>query len=275
MEVENLRFELPEKAPMVIIETRLNCEGPFKFLVDTGSSVTVITKETVEALGFQEKLSDLKKGSIGCCSSTLVNIGAIQVDDVEAKAVPVVLGNLSTISNEIGTHIDGIIGATLMKNYKVTIDFPKQEIFFEQLSQGKESSGRVPFIFVEVVVNRRGPFNFLVDTGASITTITKHTSEALGLYEKARGRRSALSGSFAGVAMTLAKAECIRVGDAKAKDVDVGLHDLTPLSNMMGTPVDGILGYNFMKDYRVVINYPQQEVSFVRACGNDSEVRDT
>jgi len=275
MEVENLRFELPKKAPVIIIKARLNGEGPFKFLVDTGSSVTVITKETVEALGFQEKLTGLKKGSIGCCSSNPVNIGAIQVDDVEAKDVPLVLGNLSTISNEIETHIDGIIGATLMKNYKVTIDYPKQEIFFEQLSKGEESSGRVPFIFVKVVVNRRGPFNFLVDTGASITTITKHTSEALGLYEKARGQRRALSGSFAGVAMTLAKAECLQVGDAKAKDIDVGLHDLTPLSNMMGTPVDGTLGYNFMKDYRVVINYPQQEVSFVRASGNDSEVRDT
>lgn len=270
-----MRFQLPEKAPIIIIKARVNSEGPFKFLVDTGSSVTVITKETVEALGFQEGLSDLEKGSIGCCSSTLVRVGSIQVDDVEAKDVPVVLGNLSIISKEIGTHIDGIIGATLMKNYKVTIDYPKQEIFFEKLSKGEESRGGVPFIFVEAVVNRRGPFNFLVDTGASITTITEHTSEALGLYEKAWGQRRALSGSFAGVTMTLAKAESIQVGDAKAKDIDVGLHDLTPLSNMMGTPVGGVIGYNFMKDYRVVINYPQQEVSFVRVSGNDSEVTNT
>ena len=57
MEGENARFELPEKAPVIIIKARLNGEGPLKFLVDTGSRVTVITKETVGALGFQEKLS--------------------------------------------------------------------------------------------------------------------------------------------------------------------------------------------------------------------------
>ena len=269
-----MKFELPEKGPVIIVKARVNSEGPFEFLVDTGSSVTVITKETVEALGFQKKLSDLKKGSMSCCSSTLINVGSIQVDDVEAKDIPVVLGNLSTISEEIGAHIDGIIGATLMKNYKVTIDYPKQEIFFEKLSKGEESR-RVPFIVVDIMVNCKGPFNFLVDTGASITTITKHISEALGLYEKAGGQRRALSGSFAGVVMTLAKAESIQVGDAKANDIDVGLHDLTPLSNVMGTPVDGVIGYNFMKDYRVVINYPQQEVSFERVSRNNSEVTNT
>ena len=270
-----MKFELPEKAPVIIVKAKVNSEGPFEFLVDTGSSVTVVTKETVEALGFQEKLSDLKKGSMSCCSSTLINVGSIEVDDVEVKDIPVVVGNLSTISEEIGAHMDGIIGVTLMKNYKVSIDYPKQEIFFEKLSKGGGSIRIVPFIVVDVMVNCRGPFNFLVDTGASITTITKHTSEALGLYEKAWGQRRALSGSFAGVVMTLAKAESIQVGNARAKDIDVGLHDLTPLSNVMGTPVDGVIGYNFMKDYRVVINYPQQEVSFERVSRNDSEVTNT
>lgn len=269
-----MRFELPERAPVIMVKARVNSEGPFEFLVDTGSSVTVITKETVEALGFQEKLSDLKKGSMSCCSSTLIGVGSIEVDDVEAKDIPVAVGNLSTISKEIGARIDGIIGATLMKNYKVTVDYPKQEIFFEKLSKGG-GSRKVPFIVVEVMVNCRGPFSFLVDTGASITTITKHISEAPGLYQKAWGQRRALSGSFAGVVMTLAKAESIQVGDARAKDIDVGLHDLTPLPNVMGTPVDGVIGYNFMKDYRVVINYPQQEVSFERVSRNDSEMTNT
>jgi len=137
-----------------------------------------------------------------------------------------------------------------------------------------ELTEKTPIIIIKARVNSKGPFKFLVDTGVSITTITKHTSEALGLYEKTWGQRRALSGSFAGAVMTLAKAESIQVGDAKAEDVDVGLHDLKPLSNTMETPVEGVIRYNFMKDY-LVINYPQQEVSFERVSRNDSEVTNT
>ncbi len=72
--------------------------------------------------------------------------------------------------------------------------------------------------------------------------------------------------------MTLAKAETIQVGDANVKDIDVGLHDLTPLSSVVGTSVDGVIGYNFLKDYRVVVNYPHQELSFERVGKDDLEV---
>jgi len=76
--------------------------------------------------------------------------------------------------------------------------------------------------------------------------------------------RKALSGFFAGATMTLSKVESIRVGKAKSADVEVGVQDLQRLSSGIGMPLDGVLGYTFMKDYRVTINYPEQALSFER-----------
>ncbi|UCE29380.1 MAG: clan AA aspartic protease [Candidatus Bathyarchaeota archaeon] len=270
-----MRFELAEKAPVVIVEARVNSKGPLRFLVDTGSSVTVIAKETIGTIGFQGKLSDSERGSKGCCSSALMRVESIEVDNVEAKDVSVVPGNLLTISEEVGTRIDGIIGASLLRNCKVIIDYPKQEICFGNSTVVEERrvkfrfASHAPFIVVEAAVNRKGPYDFLVDTGASLTTITGHTSKALGLYEKASGQRRALSGSFAGAVMTLAKVESMQLGDVISENVDVGLHDLTQLSKGIGTFVNGVIGYTFMKDYRVTINYPKQEISFERVARND------
>jgi len=52
--------------------------------------------------------------------------------------------------------------------------------------------------------------------------------------------------------------ESVEVGDVKVKNVEVALIDLTSLDKNW----DGIIGYTFMKDYRVIIDYPRQEISF-------------
>ena len=263
-----MRFELADKAPVIIVEANANGKGPFKFLVDTGSSATVITEEVIDALGFHSKSPTTGKPSVGCCASTVVKLRSMQIGKTEAKDVPVVLGNLSAISRDIGTKIDGIIGSTFMTGYEVIIDYPKQEILFGNNNQGEAKgevfrfADRVPFIIAEAMVNGKGPFSFLIDAGATITTITEQTADALGLYRKASGQRKALSGSFAGVIMDLARADSVQVGAAEARDINVGVHNLTPLSHGIGTPIDGIIGYNFMKDYRVIIDYLRRQITF-------------
>jgi predicted aspartyl protease len=270
-----LRFELADKAPVIIVDANANGKGPFKFLVDTGSSATVITEEISDALGFHSKSPTTGKPSVGCCTSTVVKLRSMQIGETEAKDVSVVLGNLSAISRDIGTRIDGIIGSTFMTDYKVVIDYPKQEILFGNNHQGEEAkgevfrfAGRVPFIIVEAMVNDKGPFSFLIDTGATITTITEQTADALGLHRKASGQRRALSGSFAGVTMDLVIADSIQVDAAEARDINVGVHNLTPLSHGIGTPIDGIIGYNFMKDYRVIIDYLRLQITFKGSSGS-------
>ena len=95
-----------------------------------------------------------------------------------------------------------------------------------------------------------------------MTVIEKQTAEKLGLSDKALATRDAL-GAGGALVTTILTVESIKVDDVEAKDIKVGVMDLSNLSKCgcIGD-LGGIIGYNFVKDYRVLIDYPKQEIFF-------------
>jgi predicted aspartyl protease len=95
-----------------------------------------------------------------------------------------------------------------------------------------------------------------------MTVIEKQTAERLGLSDKASGTRDALGAGGALVA-TMLTVESIKVDNVEAKNIRVGVMDLSTVAKCgcLGE-LGGILGYNFVKDHRVLIDYPKQEIIF-------------
>ncbi len=126
-----------------------------------------------------------------------------------------------------------------------------------------------PLIIVEAMVNGKGPFSFVVDTGASHSVLSSQTAERLGLLEEAgccgsvsgRGAQGA-GGAVAARATTV---ESLRVGDVEEKDIEVAIMDLMNVSRAVEQKLDGIIGRNFMQGYRVIIDYPRQEIFFEKS----------
>ncbi len=261
-----MRFELTDKAPFIVVKASLNGKGPFKFVVDTGSSVTVVDQDAVETLGIHKD----SNSATSCCSPKMLAVGSMQIGSVRMSRVPMALGNLSPLSKETGIQWDGIIGSPFLKDYQVVIDYPRREITFEEPRQEHRLPikfrlvGDANFIVVKTKLNEKGPFNFLVDTGATRTTVTEQIGQIFDLHRTSHGKRTSLSGSYARTTMILSKLKSIQVGKAKSTDVEVGVLGLEPPCDGVGVPLDGVLGYTFMKDYRVTINYPRREMSFKR-----------
>jgi hypothetical protein len=95
-----------------------------------------------------------------------------------------------------------------------------------------------------------------------MTVIEKQTAEKLGLCEQGETIREA-HGCGGARPSSVATVKSMKVGDVEARDLQVGVLDL---SNLKKTgcieEFAGILGYNFVKDYRVTIDYPKQEIHF-------------
>ena len=119
------------------------------------------------------------------------------------------------------------------------------------------AGGAQPLILLPVQVNNRGPFDFILDTGAGTSLLSTALAQELGV--KIIGSKD---GQSAGgkVSVSLAKVDSLSVGEMKLNEVDVGVVDLGQISKTIGSKIDGDLGYNFLKHFRITINYHSCEL---------------
>jgi len=121
------------------------------------------------------------------------------------------------------------------------------------------AGGAQPLILLPVHVNNRGPFDFILDTGAGTSLLASELAKQLEV--KVIGSKE---GQSAGgkVSVSLAKVDSLAVGETKLDDVDVGIVDLGQIGKTIGAKIDGDLGYNFLKHFRITIDYHDCEMRF-------------
>src|SRR3984893_4475532 len=116
-----------------------------------------------------------------------------------------------------------------------------------------------PLILLPVRVNDRGPFDFILDTGAGTSLLSSDLAKQLEVSVIGSKDGQSAGGK---VSVSLAKLDSLAVGKRKLHDVDVGIVDLAQIGNTIGAKIDGDLGYNFLKHFRVTIDYRDCEIRF-------------
>src|ERR1700731_127599 len=121
------------------------------------------------------------------------------------------------------------------------------------------AGGAQPLILLPVKVNEHGPFEFILDTGAGTSLLSSELADNLKV--KVLGSKE---GQSAGgrVSVSLAKIDSLAVGGARLSDVDVGIVDLKHIGAAVGAQIDGDLGYNFLRHFRVTIDYSKSQIRF-------------
>src|SRR5208282_3523242 len=112
---------------------------------------------------------------------------------------------------------------------------------------------------VQATINDKGPYRLIFDLGAPITLLSNYASEASGVV-KADAPRSFLF-SMRGEA-EVAK---LQVGDLTTTKLPVIVFDhpaLRILGEMLGHPIDGIIGFTFFARYRTTIDYQAKQMTF-------------
>jgi predicted aspartyl protease len=141
------------------------------------------------------------------------------------------------------------------------------------------AGGAQPLILLPAHVNDRGPFEFILDTGAGTSLLSSDLAKQLDM--KSIGSKE---GQSAGgkVSVSLARVNSLVVGETKLEGVDVGIVDLSHIAKTIGAKIDGDLGYNFLKHFRVTINYrdcelrledPKRVESFARGAKTQVPIR--
>lgn len=110
-------------------------------------------------------------------------------------------------------------------------------------------------VLVPVHVDGEGPFQLVVDTGATLTCLDRELVERLDLPD-ARGQRGVGFGigGDGGGRMRLVEVESLRVGDATAEGLTACTVDLSAIRGA-GIPAEGLLGLDFLRSFRVTFDF--------------------
>ena len=263
-----VKFRLAGGAqPLILLPVKVNGQGPFDFIFDTGAGTSLLSTELARRL--QLKVIGSKNGQSagGKVSVSLAKVDSFAVGEAKLDDVDVGIVDLGHIGKTIGANIDGDLGYNFLKHFRVTIDYRGCEIRLDDPKR-VESIGRSahtevamrlagpakPLILVDVHANGGGPFQFAIDTGTSTTAITPELAADIGVASSPMGQ--ATTGG-AQVDVTAGQFAFFQIGGARIDNLAVIVADFFPmLSQAVGTKLDGIVGYNFLRNFRVVINYP-------------------
>jgi predicted aspartyl protease len=253
--------------PLILLPVHVNSCGPFDFILDTGAGTSLLSSELARQL--EAKVIGSKEGQSagGTVSVSLAKVDSIAVGETKLRDVDVGIVDLAHIGKTIGVKIDGDLGYNFLKHFRVTIDYCNCEIRFDDPKR-VESFGRSaktevpirlaspakPLILIDVQANGRGPFQFAVDTGTSTTAIAPGLAKQLGVESSPVG-----AGTTGGapIDFSAGNLRSFQLGGAKIDNMPVVVADFfTMLNAAIGAKLDGIVGYNFLRNYKVVIDYP-------------------
>jgi predicted aspartyl protease len=132
-----------------------------KFILDTGSSYTVIDENVAQRLRLARRPGRITNFDRDIAIQW-TQIGELRAGPIRAARVNVIVANLKQYS-EFAQGVDGIIGLDLLsRGKKLSIDYERRVVSFEAVQDGESAPSR-PFI-VPIAV-QGVPMRLLMDTG--------------------------------------------------------------------------------------------------------------
>jgi predicted aspartyl protease len=120
---------------------------------------------------------------------------------------------------------------------------------------------RIGRVMTPVMVNGKGPFRFVIDTGASRSTLAPHLARALNLKVSV-GRNVMLNGVTGAAEVPTVAVDSIEIGALRFVKQDLPVI----FTSIMGN-ADGILGVAGFQDQRIDVDFKRDRVSVLTSNG--------
>lgn len=125
-----------------------------------------------------------------------------------------------------------------------------------------DAAGEVPFrlagsggaaLIVPVFINGQGPYDFILDTGATLTCVAEVTSKELNLPARPLSLGYGV-GVGGGGRLRIVQIDSLGVGTAYATELPACTLDLSVMAPT-GIRVHGLLGLNFLRNFNVSLDF--------------------
>lgn len=260
----------PDRIGRLIVPVKVNGQGPFQFLLDTGANRTVLTPRLVKQLGLESSTVDTVtlSGVTGAEVVPTVFVERVSAGDLalESQRLPVAYA--------LGNDVDGILGVDGFANKRILVDFIHHKVEIRAsrsvvtLPNVKIARTRFKFGLLTIAPGTTGRvrINAVIDTGSEYTLGNSALRTALHIRDD-----STQSGSTEVIGQTLTKQLGVRytlqdviVAETQTRYVNVVFGDfyMFKLWDLEKDPTL-VIGMDLLGGLdTLVIDYGRKEVQF-------------
>jgi hypothetical protein len=255
----------------ILLKVALNKSEPATFLLDSGSSTTIVDRGVAASLLLDKQGSTSVQSAGGKVSTTSTILSQMEIGPVILNNVPAVIADLSWQSKQLGQLVAGIIGNNILSQYATTIDYVSKAIVFDNADSYKADDKEVAIPFshpsapeVKATINGAGEQVFFVDTGSVFNSLPY-----------ALGHQIDKSGISVSEGIGL-DGKPVRLGKANVDSLTINgitLHKIAfnyPLDNqptggkLAGGNNIGILGNDFWQNFIVTFDFTKHKLFLKR-----------
>ena len=179
----------------IVVETRLNGRGPFRFAIDTGASISVVYEHARAEVGI-EPVQDIQVHVLGMTGSGVFRLGQVAEIRVGNEAWTDAKVALLPSTTPTASRIDGILGIDFLSRYAVLYSqqervlrlYPKESVADDSyqgwnripLRELRVGEGNVVVLVFDMYIDaERIPTVF--DLGATVNVMNRRAARALDI----------------------------------------------------------------------------------------------
>ncbi len=284
-----LTFESIDNRP--IVKVRLNgSKNPLRFVLDTGSGMSVLSEETARKLGLRPIARGGLARAIGGGGRFEIVYGylsSMDLGDIHIENVPVYIRRFYDLT----TPVDGYLGIAALARLVTAVDYGTRRMTLVRQRNRAELSSLIDrvgstgigtnvgarpgfeipvrttssgFLSGEVTIEGvQKSLNFIIDTGATVSVISQRAAELDSFADFIQPDRMRVFGA-AGVAenVKMALLPKVAIGSCIREKINAAVLDLDPINETAGFQQNGILGGNFLRHFRVVFDFQRGILRF-------------
>ena len=174
--------ELPAQAigNYLVIEAKWDRFGPYHFVVDTGSSVTLVSPTLARRYPGRGARGPTPRVRVTAADGHVAELPGtslrrLELGDAKFDEVPAVVYDLAALSAHLGVRIDGVLGFPLFREVRLTLDYPGRRVRL----QPSTTSALTPGIVIGFDDARNIPLIHVKIGDRSVTALIDSGSDAL------------------------------------------------------------------------------------------------
>ena len=260
---------------LIMVEAKVDTMTGY-FMLDTGSEKLILNKEYFAAGPNGRAVAAV--GNTGMVEAVVEKfVDSIQLDQLVVRDMSAHLVDLHHIELKKNIRMLGILGYEVYRNFEMFIDFQNRVIVLSRVDKkGIRLDTLAPFevpydsmdfelkhhlIVVEAKVNSVR-LDLILDSGAELNLINRQVNRrVLDNFEVIKRVNLIGVGNkdvevLAGV---LHDAEC---GNQFSEKMNTLLTSMDEINTSFNVHVEGVLGYEFLKKRRVLVNYQKRKLYF-------------